>query len=168
MKIGNKRLDQFGLIRVFASLHFLLLLCDVFHFLSGHILLLDFLIEHAHQVLDFIHLALDLIAVIIALGHILVELEVGLFDLCDGLGRRDQILGEVFLDLGGRAVNHGDVFQLLVIVCAAFFLFSIYLPNDRVYLLRELSSKLIKIELPPRFGATFSSLLEILLWSYTE
>ena len=140
MKIGYKRLDQFGLIRVFAPLHFLLLLRNVFHFLSGHVLLLDFLIQHAHQVLDFVHLALDLIAVIIALGHILVELKVGLFDLCDGLGGRDQVLGELFLDLGCRAVYHGDVFQLLVIVCAAFFLFSIYLPNDSVYLFRELST----------------------------
>lgn len=98
LDVRDKRMDQLGLVRVLSPLHFLFFRSHQLDFLPRRLLLLDFEIEQAHQVLDFVHLALDFEPCLVALRHALVELIVGLFNFGDGLRFGHQVLGQLFLN----------------------------------------------------------------------
>jgi hypothetical protein len=66
-----------------------------------------------------------MVLVVVFFSDRLVKLEVGFFHLSDGLRGSNQVIRQFFLDYFTRSVHETDIFKLLIIVCAAFFLFGV-------------------------------------------
>lgn len=138
VKVTDHQRKERLLLLCLPFLHILFLLLHKLHFLLCGFLLADFIIEHAHEVLDVVKLAGQLVAQVVAGRHRLVKLIVRLLHLSYRLCRCHQVLRQLLLDSNPCLVNKGDVLELLVVVCASFVLPGVDLANDSVNLLGQL------------------------------
>ena len=72
---------------------------------------------------------------------------------CNCFRRSDQISNEIWFDFVRFCLIEGDVFKLLVIICALMLLSRIYFPDDRVNLAIELLSEFNKVDSLPDLGS---------------